>query len=185
MDPFVSVLHDPVAVGAVVGALALIVLAAAWHKFTDATAFLSALAAYRLLPMRLVDPAAKGLPVVEAALAVMVLVPATRAPALVALSALFVVYGAAIGINLARGRSHIDCGCGGDAHSLTWGLVGRNAVLALLALTAAGGVIDRDFEWLDAVTLVTGVLALYALYLMADELLKQFGRIAQLKARQS
>ncbi|MCU0870544.1 MAG: hypothetical protein MUF30_13275 [Burkholderiales bacterium] len=185
MDPILSVVHDPVAVGAVVGALALIVLAAAWHKFTDADAFLAALAAYRLLPARWVAPAAKALPAIELALALGVLVPPTRGAALVALAALFAVYGAAIGINLARGRSHIDCGCGGDAHSLTWGLVGRNAVLALLALIAAGGIVDREFEWLDAVTLVVGVLALYALYLMADEVLKQFGRIAQLKARQS
>lgn len=180
---WLSFLHDPVAVGAVVGALALIVLAAAWHKFTDAMAFLSALAAYRLLPMKLVEPVARALPVVEAALALGVLVPTIRTPALVAMALLFALYGAAIAVNLARGRSHIDCGCGGDAHSLTWALVGRNAILAGLALVAAGGAVARDFEWLDAVTLVVGVLALYALYLMADELLRQFGRIAQLKAR--
>jgi hypothetical protein len=43
--------------------------------------------------------------------------------------ALFALYGAAITINLLRGRQHIDCGCGGDGTPISWGLVLRNAVL--------------------------------------------------------
>ena len=35
-------------------------------------------------------------------------------------------------------------------------------------------------EWVDAVTLVLGVLAFYAFYLMADELLRQASRLARL-----
>jgi hypothetical protein len=36
-------------------------------------------------------------------------------------------------------------------------------------------------EWTDALTLVLGVLAFYALYLMSDELLRQASRLAQIK----
>ena len=54
--------------------------------------------------------------------------------ACVATAALLIGYGAAItGGNLARGRSWIDCGCGGG-EQLSWILVGRNAALATLAL---------------------------------------------------
>ena len=38
----------------------------------------------------------------------------------------------AIGINLQRGRQHIDCGCGGDSVPLSPGLVWRNLTMVLL-----------------------------------------------------
>ena len=86
-----------------------------------------------------------------------------------------------MGVNLARGRDQIDCGCGGDSHPLSWWLVARNAVLAAAALAVAGPTADRGFEWLDGVTLIMGVLAFYALYLMAEELLRQSSRLRQLR----
>jgi Methylamine utilisation protein MauE len=84
-------------------------------------------------------------------------------------------------INLLRGRNDIDCGCGGAAHPLSWGLVVRNVVLAAAALAASRPTLERGMNWIDALTLVLGVLAFYALYLMADELLRQAGRMAQMK----
>ena len=41
---------DPIAVGTIIGALALVMLAAAWHKFSEPDVFAGSLAAYRLLP---------------------------------------------------------------------------------------------------------------------------------------
>jgi hypothetical protein len=172
---------DPVAVGTLIGALALVMLAAAWHKFSDPEVFAGSLAGYRLLPQALVTPVARLLPAVEALLAVGILVPVTRAAALLALAALVLLYAAAMGINLVRGRHDIDCGCGGAAHLLSWGLVARNVVLAGAALAASRPTVERSMSWIDALTLVLGVLAFYALYLMADELLRQAGRVAQMK----
>jgi len=82
-------------------------------------------------------------------------------------------------LNLLRGRSYIDCGCGGAAHPLSWGLVARNGVLAVAALGVSGATVERPLVWLDAVTLVIGVLAFYVAYLMADELLRQSSRMAR------
>ena len=48
--------------------------------------------------------------------------------------------------------------------------------LSLLAVS--GATVDRPLAWLDAVTLVIGVLAFYVAYLMADELLRQASRLA-------
>lgn len=178
MDVF-SIIADPAAKGAVIGALALILLGAAWHKLSEPNMFLSALAAYRLLPQSLLDVAARGIPVLEIALGAGMLVPATRSIALVGVALLMIGYALAIGVNLARGRSYIDCGCGGAAHPLSWGLIVRNGVLAAAALAASGATIDRPLDWLDAVTVVLGVLAFFVTYLMADELLRQASRMAR------
>ena len=65
------------------------------------------------------------------------------------------------------------------------GLVLRNALLAGIALAMSGPSVARPYEWLDAVTLIVGSLALYGSYLTFDELLRQFGRIAQLNGTQA
>ncbi len=172
---------DPIAVGAIVGALALVMFAAAWHKFSEPEEFVGALAAYRLMPEVAVWPVARILPVVEVVIGAGVLVPVTRQVATFSLAGLVLLYAIAIAINLARGRRSIDCGCGGAAHPLSWGLVGRNLVLAALAIAASQPTLERGLSWIDALTLVFGVLAFYALYLMADELLRQASRSGQLK----
>ena len=135
--------------------------------------------ALKILPTALVAPVARVLPFVEAALGVAILVPATRPAALLLLATLLVTYGAAMAINLLRGREDIDCGCGGASHPLSWGLVARNAVLAGAAAIASRPTLERSMDWIDALTLVLGVLAFYALYLMADELLRQASRLAR------
>ena len=79
------------------------------------------IANYRLLPAALVGPAALLLPPVELALGAM---------------ALLLIFAAAMAINIRRGRSQIDCGCGRSQlrQPLSWLLVGRNVVLAALLL---------------------------------------------------
>ncbi len=180
-----TLLADPVAASAVAGCVALILFAAAWHKLSEPDVFAGALDAYRLLPSAGAMLVAKLLPLIEAAIGLLLLIPACRHISLVLFAALIAIYAIAIAINLLRGRHQIDCGCGGDVHLLSWGLVARNAVLVCIALAVSGPSVDRPYEWLDAVTLVVGVLALYGSYLTFDELLRQFGRIAQLNNKQS
>lgn len=174
---------DPVAASAIAGFAALVMFAAAWHKFSERDEFIGALDAYQMIPSALLYPVARVLPMIEISIGILSLIPATRSIGLTAFAILIALYGLAIAINLVRGRSEIDCGCGGDVHLLSWGLVARNLVLVALALAMASPSIARPFEWLDAVTLIVGVLALYGSYLMFDELLRQFGRIAQLKVQ--
>lgn len=178
MDPTVS-LSDPAAAGIVVGTAALILFGAAWHKWSEPNAFLSALAAYRLVPTGILDLVARAVPVVEAAIGAALLVPFSRSAALLGGAVLFAAYAAAIAANLLRGRSYIDCGCGGASHPLSWGLVVRNVLLAGAMLAVIGPTTDRPLGWLDAVTLIAGVLAFYAAYLTADELLRQASRMAR------
>ena len=79
---------DPVTVGTIVGALALVMFAAAWHKFSEADGFAGALAAYRLVPQPAVPLVARALPAVEMLIGAGALVPATRTWALIALAVL-------------------------------------------------------------------------------------------------
>lgn len=173
-------LADPVAASAVAGCVALILFSAVSHKFSELDIFAGALDAHQLLPGVGVMPIARLLHCVELAIALLVLIPATRPAGLVACAGLIAIYAVTIAVNLSRGRHQIDCGCGGDVHLLSWGLVLRNALLAGIALAMSWPSVARPYEWLDAVTLIVGVLALYGSYLTFEELLSQFGRIAQL-----
>ena len=93
------------------------------------------IANYRLLPSALTGPAALLLPPVELALGTALLLSGHWLAALGAM-ALLLLFAAAMAINIRRGRSQIDCGCGRSQlrQPLSWLLVGRNAVLAALLL---------------------------------------------------
>lgn len=144
-------------------ALAGLFASTATHKFREGLRFEAQLSEYRLLPEALVAPAARVLAVVEALLVPALILPVSRDVAALVGGGLLAVYALAIGINLLRGRDHIDCGCG-DAPTLLspWlllrnaVLVGAAAVVALPDATRAIGVLD----W------ALGGLALIALLLL-------------------
>jgi len=120
--------------------VALVFTRAAALKFGAGAAFEGVVGNYDLLPRALVAPVALALPLVEGAIAASLPVPwALQSWAALAAAALLLVFAAAMGINLARGRGHIDCGCG-DARSrqpLHASLVVRNLALAALLIAAA------------------------------------------------
>jgi hypothetical protein len=128
---------DPLLHLVITVSLALLLLAAAWHKFRDGARFTGTLGAYELLPKPLLGAFARGLPLIEFVVAVVLLVPATRPLAAVMTAGLLGIYGLAMLINLLRGRTQIDCGCGGSPQPLSAWLVLRNLALmgAALALT--------------------------------------------------
>ena len=97
--------------------LAVVFAVAGWSKVTDLAGSGRAVNAYRLLPFSLAKVVGAGLPFVELALALLLLVGlATRFAAAVA-SLLLVVYIVAIASVWARGLS-IDCGCFGVGGNL-------------------------------------------------------------------
>ncbi|MFN4135534.1 MAG: MauE/DoxX family redox-associated membrane protein [Novosphingobium sp.] len=91
---------------------------------------------YRLLPDAMVPPFAAMLPPVEILIGAMLLA-GIRAVALPA-AALLLLFAGAMAVNIRRGRSHIDCGCGRSElrQPLSRALVIRNLVLAALVLPA-------------------------------------------------
>ena len=100
---------DPVADITLRSAFALLFLVAASHKLRDPGRFRTTLADYRLLPGAVVPLAAMVVIGIEIVVAIALVAWARRAPGPIAAAAVLVIYGAAIAVNLARGRRHIDC----------------------------------------------------------------------------
>lgn len=173
---FPAALADPVLAHALAGAVALVLLIGAAQKLRDWPSFRSALDAYRLLPGVLVAPVALALPALELIAGCALLAPAYRgAGAMLAVALLATVTGA-VAINLRRGRTDIDCGCGGaeGRQRLSWGLVARNVVLmagvAFVSLGAQEGG-ARALGGLDYATVAFASVAFYGLYACASQLL--------------
>jgi hypothetical protein len=111
----------------------LVFLQAALAKLRHRELLSGVIANYRLLPSALVGPAALLLAPAELAVALGLLLGGQALAALVAI-ALLVIFAAAMGINIIRGRREIDCGCGRSQlrQPLSWLLVVRNLVLAAI-----------------------------------------------------
>jgi len=168
---------DPVIATIIRFALGWLFLAAAAHKLRDMADFRSVLATYRILPERLVAVAAWLVVVVEVAIGLGMLWQFT--PAFVVAAALLLIYAAVMAINLLRGRRFIDCGCGGVTQPLSIGLVLRNLVLAIAAITALAPSPARPLGGLDIVSMVAGVLVLGALYAATNQLLAARARLEE------
>lgn len=95
---------------------------------------------FELLPEHTTRFVGIALPWVELVIACALLSGVFMPWSALAASSLFFLFGAAITINLLRGRRNIDCGCFGPSTQghLTWALVVRNIALALLATLAMG-----------------------------------------------
>jgi hypothetical protein len=129
---------------------------------------------YRLLPEAMVAPVAAALPLVELGLGLGLLASVLSGGHLQALAlpaaALFLLFAAAMAINIRRGRQAIDCGCGRSQlrQPLGWGLVLRNVVLAALvachALPLAGGAAIAPLDLALALVAGTTLFGLFALF---------------------
>lgn len=148
-------------------ALALLLGTGAIQKARDLASFRTAIAGYELLPERAAAAAALAFTGVESLLALALFVPAgfgVRDGSLVAAALLFALYGAAIAINLVRGRREIDCGCSGPAARipLSGWLVARNVLLVGVALVCLSDPTDRTLVGVDVLT-IPAAIALLAL----------------------
>ena len=143
-------------------AVACIFLTAAVGKLRHLTVFEGVLANYRLLPRWAIAPAHVLLPLTELAIGVgMIASPLFAAPAA---ALLLLVFAVAMAVNLRRGRSDIDCGCHQSVlrQRLSWTLVWRNAVLAVLALLAVvPSASSSASAWLTGAGAGLGLFALY------------------------
>ncbi len=164
---------DPVIGTLLSGAFAVLFASAALHKLRDLGAFGAAFRAYRLLPEGVVLHGA--VPAVETALAAGLLLPATRAAAALGGVALLLLYACAIGINLARGRRELACGCGGANERRPIGawMVARNLMLGAALAVAALPWRMRPLMATDLLTVAGGLGVLTLLYMSVDRLLGQ------------
>lgn len=166
--------------------LGLFLVAAAVHKLRSLRAFTSALAGYRLVPRGLLQPFAISLMAMEivvgAALVFDLSITGIGGIGGIAgfgALAIFGLYFAAIALNLARGNRAIDCGCsfGARASRLSgWHLV-RLGALMLASTLPMMAVSARALQAFDFLNAIGGIVALGILYLAADQLLTNHGRM--------
>jgi uncharacterized membrane protein YphA (DoxX/SURF4 family) len=145
--------------------IGLVFLASGWAKFRHRAVLGGVVANYRILPQRLVAPAAAALPYLEMSVGAALIAGMGVLPALAAIG-LLLAFAAAMAVNIRRGRAHIDCGCGLSAlrQPLSRLLVARNLMLAaLLALRIVPAPALSDAEISAA---AVGGLALFLCYLL-------------------
>lgn len=158
--------------------LAGVFAVAAVHKVKDYLQFRGILEQYRIMPGPLVPLAAPLVVALESAVCLMLIVPPWRWLGGPLAAGLLLLYGAAIAINLyGRGRTAMDCGCGGDATPLSGWLLLRNGLLLMLACTpwlAATSAVPASGAGVVVAALMTVLLWLG--YALANQLLANQGR---------
>jgi len=151
--------------------LALVFLRAILHKLEDYTSFVGNVRDYRVLPEAAAPLAAPAVLALECLVVAGLVLPPTRAAAAVLALALLLGYAGAMAFNLARGRTSIDCGCGGAGQGISaWHLL-RNALLAAFAvpvISHPGAVPAGSAAFLAA---AGSVLVLRLTFLVFDQLL--------------
>jgi len=172
---------DPLVFRVIAAAFFLLLVAAGVHKLGDRLRFKGILAAYQILPINLVGPVSFIIPVFEIVLGLAWLAGWQIDLVSVATVGLLTAYAMAMGINLVRGRTYIDCGCGFSStkarrdesgiQQLSVWLVYRNIVLIVLALAAGAGVAERGLGLLDYFAFVAAILALVFVYSAFHQLL--------------
>jgi hypothetical protein len=164
---------DPVLLLAVRASLALLFASSAFHKVVAPGQFRSAVQAYRLIPSRLVGITAMTIIAFEAVLAPALLLAPSSRPAAIGAVLLLLLYTIAIGVNLLRGRSDLDCGCYGSARRQTLHplLLVRNATLLLGAVLATAPSAPRTLVWFDGVSLAAAIAAAVLIWHAANGLL--------------
>jgi hypothetical protein len=170
-------LIDPIIIKAIAIGLGLMFIVAAYHKLSEAARFRVTLLEYQVMPEALVAPASRIIPIVELLLGGAWLIGYySQGLTAVASALLLGIYALAIGINIARGRVHFDCGCGFGGSSdneqyLSGGLILRNLVLIGAALVTMLPVQARALGAGDYATLIAVLFATGLLFAAANQLL--------------
>lgn len=148
----------------------------AWHKWQDIHHTASVVAKYRLVPITWCYTAAYAVVTTEVlAVLLLWLLPTLGA---VLIIALLVAYAVAIYINLQRGRTQMDCGCGGVPIRLTPLLLVRNLLLIVLAGSLLVSVDIRLLTWADKALGILTAMTFFVLYAAAEQLLSNRGQHA-------
>ena len=150
--------------------MCLLFARAAWHKLSEFTEFTGFVADYQLFPSALVVPASMAVVGAEILVVLLQLVPGFQAWGLTLAITMLCLYAVGMAINIMRGRTSIECGCGGAVQPLSWSLVGRNGVLVAMAAAAvAAGSYSLDAA--SAVAALACGFTLWTGFVLAEQIL--------------
>jgi hypothetical protein len=152
-------------------AVAAIFLEAAQHALSDRQDFASVVAAYRIAPVWAAEAVGVVLPGLQVVAAIALMVPRLAVPGAWLALALLLVFTAAITINLRRGRTRIDCGCGGESQRISSALVIRNLVLTAAVAGVLAAPVHAHFGGAFTVGVAGFAVFLSGLYFAANQLM--------------
>ncbi len=157
---------DPLIALTISLSLAALMAGAAAHQVFAWEQWLGVVRNYRLVPDGVTVALGVLLPCGEVLAAVLLLLPFDRPVGAGATALLLVIYAAAMGINIGRGRTNIDCGCFASRwrHGISRWMVGRNILLAILALALCLPTTPRPLTVFEVVVSVGIVVTLGFLY---------------------
>ncbi|WMD18317.1 MauE/DoxX family redox-associated membrane protein [Achromobacter seleniivolatilans] len=158
---------DPIFQYASAFLLALVTGSAAASKAGQRDILEGVIANYRVLPSILVRPTAYVLPIVECAICLALLFPMSRHVAAAAALVLIGIFTIAIGVNLIRGRTWVDCGCFSSTlrQPISWGVVARNAFFMIAATLPLVSSNERAVALGDIAAAAVIAMALFVLSL--------------------
>jgi len=147
------------------------------HKAFDFASFRSTVAAYlrgsplATAPIVLVGSIAIMLG--EAVVVTACAAPVDHAVRAGVTSGMLLLYAAAMGVNLLRGNTLLDCGCnwGSLRQAVGYPLVWRNLLMALVALAMAIPVSTRPLQAIDVITVAAGTVLATLVYAGANRML--------------
>lgn len=153
--------------------LSYLFVSGGWQKLADTAYFHRVITDYQILPANWSPWLARGLPIVEICAGLALLIPAIRLPALISVALLLAGYTFAMGLNIARGRRDLDCGCAGPGQEQTisgWLLV-RNLLLISLALLSGSALQTLSLGWVSWSVALLGTTVLALLYHTFNQLI--------------
>ena len=151
------------------GLLCLVFLRALLHKLSSFDSFVGVVRDYRLVSRPRLF--ALALITVEALTLVGLVWPRTRESAAMLAMSLLALYVVAIAVNLKRGRTTIDCGCGGGGQGISGLHIVRNVMLIGLAAPVLWFDSLVQVQLGTSLANVSCVLVLWLTFLAFDQLL--------------
>ena len=156
--------------------LALIFGFASYHKITAWPRFLASMSAYRILP-NWIAPQLAGLALIFGEIAACTSLLALHHFGLILAMVLLALYFGVISINLIRGRTHIDCGCGDEPTPISMLLLVRNLVLVGFAYLAIQNLIGwSSLIWNISIFALASAGLFFGIYVIFEQMLANRGR---------
>jgi hypothetical protein len=155
--------------------LVLLFIRALLHKASDLARFTGFLSNYDLLPQASLKAFTYVLIFIEALTVVSLLFSQfTQIGAAFAIGILL-TYAAVIALNVYKGNLEIECGCGGPAMYLSYGLVWRNLAIATMALPLFL-IARQPISFTDTAVAIACGAVLYLLYVAIEQLMANFNQ---------
>lgn len=159
-------------------------LLAGWQKLNNPRYYAGVIADYKLPGVKGSNFLAVTVGLIELLIGIAVLIPVFRHAGSLSAALMLLIYALAIGLNLLRGRTTIDCGCSGPAarnQQINGWLPARNILLLLIAVGASMEPIAREWVWFDAVVILFALTLVTLVYAGAERLVANINLLKNLR----